>query len=42
MYEEHHKKAYDPKKVSAEVYKLYGDTYITNHKGIFEFILGII
>lgn len=40
LYEEHHKKAYDPKKVSAEVRKLYGDPYIKNRKGIFEFILG--
>jgi len=40
LYEQYHKKAYDPKKVSAEVRKLYGDSYIKNRKGIFEFILG--
>jgi hypothetical protein len=40
LYEEYHKKAYDPKKVSAEARKLYGDPYIKNRKGIFEFILG--
>jgi len=40
LYELYHKKAYDPKKVSAEVRKLYGDPYIKNRKGIFEFILG--
>ena len=40
LYEEHHKKAYDPKKVSAEVQKLYGDSYVKNRKGIFEYILG--
>ncbi len=40
LYEGHHKKAYDPKKVSAEVRKLYGDPYIKNRKGIFEYILG--
>ncbi|MBU1130843.1 DUF262 domain-containing protein [Patescibacteria group bacterium] len=40
LYEQYHKKAYDPKKVSAEVHKLYGDSYIKNRKGIFEFILG--
>jgi uncharacterized protein with ParB-like and HNH nuclease domain len=40
LYEQYHKKAYDPKKVSAEVRKLYGDPYINNRKGIFEFILG--
>lgn len=40
LYEQYHKKAYDPKKISAEVRKLYGDPYIKNRKGIFEFILG--
>jgi len=40
LYEEYHKKAYDPKKVSAEVQKLYADPYVKNRKGIFEFILG--
>ena len=40
LYEQYHKKAHDSKKVSAEVRKLYGDPYIKNRKGIFEFILG--
>lgn len=40
MYEEYHKKAYNPKKVSTEVQKLYGDPYVKNRKGIFEYILG--
>lgn len=40
LYELYHKKAYDPKKVSLEVKKLYGDPYIKNRKGIFEYILG--
>ncbi len=40
LYETYHKKAYDPKKVSAEVHKLYADPYVKNRKGIFEFILG--
>jgi len=40
LYAEYHKKAYDPAKVSDEVSKLYGDPYIKNRKGIFEFILG--
>jgi len=40
LYEEYHKKAYDPKKVSKDVRKLYGDPYINNRKGIFEYILG--
>lgn len=40
LYEEYHKKSYDPKKVSAEVHKLYADPYVKNRKGVFEFILG--
>ena len=40
LYEAYHKKSYNPKKVSEEVQKLYGDPYIKNRKGIFEFILG--
>ncbi len=40
LYEEYHKKSYNPTKVSAEVRKLYGDPYIKNHKGIFEYVLG--
>jgi hypothetical protein len=40
LYELYHKKAYDPDKVSAEVHKLYGDPYIKNRKGVFEYILG--
>ena len=40
LYEEYHTKAYNPAKVSAEVKKLYGDPYVKNRKGIFEYILG--
>ena len=40
LYEEYHKKAYDPKKVSSEVHKFYADPYIKNRKGVFEYILG--
>ena len=40
LYEEYHKKSYNPAKVSAEVRKLYGDPYIKNRRGIFEYILG--
>jgi len=40
LYEEHHKKAYNPKKVSEDVKKLYSDPYVKRRKGIFEFILG--
>jgi 5-methylcytosine-specific restriction endonuclease McrA len=40
LYEAHHKTAYNPAKVTKEVKKLYGDPYIKNRKGIFEYILG--
>ncbi len=40
LYEEYHKKAYNPTKVSAKVQELYGDPYVKNRKGIYEFILG--
>ncbi len=40
LYEAYHKTAYDPAEVSAEVRKLYGDPYIKNRKGIFEYVLG--
>lgn len=40
LYEAYHNTPYDPTKVSEEVRKLYGDAYIKNRKGIFEYILG--
>ncbi|MEI7934765.1 MAG: DUF262 domain-containing protein [Chlorobiaceae bacterium] len=40
LYEKYHNTAYDPAKVSVEVQKLYGDPYVKNRKGIFEYILG--
>ena len=40
LYEMYHAKAYNPAKVSAEVEKLYGDSYVKNRKGIYEYILG--
>jgi len=40
LYEQYHKKAYNPAKVSAKVQKLYADPYVKNRKGIFEYILG--
>jgi 5-methylcytosine-specific restriction endonuclease McrA len=40
LYEQYHKQGYDAKAVSAEVQKLYGDPYVKNRKGIFEYILG--
>jgi hypothetical protein len=40
LYEEYHNTSYNLTKVSKEVRKLYGDPYIKNRKGIFEYILG--
>ena len=40
LYEEHHKKAYNPKKVSKEIHKLYADSYVKDRKGVFEYLLG--
>jgi 5-methylcytosine-specific restriction endonuclease McrA len=40
LYEQYHKKVYDPAKVAAKVQKLYADPYVKNRKGIFEYILG--
>jgi hypothetical protein len=40
LYEEYHKKPYDPKKVSEQVQALMEDTFVTDKKGIFEYILG--
>ena len=40
LYEEYHTKAYNPEKVSAELQTLYGDPYVRDKKGIFEYILG--
>ena len=40
LYEQYHKTPYDPDEVSAKVHKLYGDFYVTDKKGIFEYVLG--
>jgi hypothetical protein len=40
LYEAYHNTSYNPTKVSKDVKKLYGDPYIKNRKGIFEYILG--
>jgi len=40
LYEEYHKKSYDPAKVSKTVQKLYADVYVKNRRGVFEYILG--
>jgi hypothetical protein len=40
LYESYHNKSFNPKKVSKEVQRLCGDSYVKNRKGIFEYILG--
>ncbi|MEN6520924.1 MAG: DUF262 domain-containing protein [Armatimonadota bacterium] len=40
IYEQYHSKSYDLAKVSAEVKRLYGDPYVKNRRGVFEYVLG--
>ena len=40
LYEEYHSTSYDPSVVSATAKSLYGDPYVKNRRGIFEYILG--
>jgi hypothetical protein len=40
LYKTYHSKSYNHQKVSEKVKKLYGDPYVKNRRGIFEFILG--
>lgn len=40
LYELYHRKPYDSKKVSLRLQDLYGDVYVKDRKGIFEYILG--
>lgn len=40
LYEQFHKKAYSPAKVSKQVRELYADPYVERRKGVFEYILG--
>jgi len=40
LYEQYHSKSYNPAKVSSDVKQLYGDPYVKNRRGIFEYILG--
>jgi 5-methylcytosine-specific restriction endonuclease McrA len=40
LYETYGKKPYDPAKLSTQVQDLYGDAYVKNRKGIWEFVLG--
>lgn len=40
LYEKFHKKAFDPAALSANVKALYGDAFVKNRRGIWEFVLG--
>jgi hypothetical protein len=40
LYEEYHNKPFDSTKINGLVKKLFGDPYVKNRKGVFEFILG--
>ena len=40
LYEAHHKTAYNPAHVAEQVQSLYGDSYVKNRKGIWEYVLG--
>ena len=40
LYEAHHGTAYDPAKLSAEVRRLYADSYVKKRAGVFEYVLG--
>ena len=40
LYEEYHSKPYNPEEISKKVQDLYGDGYVKNRKGIWEFVLG--
>lgn len=40
LFEQYHHTPYDPNRVSQEVIKLFGDPYVKDRRGIFEFVLG--
>ena len=40
LYETYHSQPYDPKKLSEQVKELFGDPYVKNRKGIWEYVLG--
>lgn len=40
LYEEYHDNSYNPAQMAADVEKLMVDEYVTNRKGIFEYVLG--
>jgi 5-methylcytosine-specific restriction endonuclease McrA len=40
LYEEYHSKSYNPRELSEKIHELYGDPYVKNRRGIWEFVLG--
>jgi len=40
LYEQYHNRPYSPSELSNRLRELYGDAYVKNRRGIFEFILG--
>ena len=40
LYEEYHTQPYNPTEVAEQVRQLYGDPFVKNRKGIFEYVLG--
>jgi hypothetical protein len=40
LYEEYHNKSYNPRELSGRIRELYGDPYVKNRRGIWEFVLG--
>jgi len=40
LYEEYNKTPYNPAEVSKKIQELYGDVYVKNRRGIFEYVLG--
>ena len=40
LYEEYHDKSYSPRELSEKIQELYGDPYVKNRKGIWEYVLG--
>lgn len=40
LYETYQKQSYNPAKVSTQLRELYGDPYVKNRRGVFEYILG--
>lgn len=40
LYEEYHDKSYNPRELTEKIQALYGDPYVKNRKGIWEYVLG--